>query len=367
MPVHLTLSEVRLTYAGGLVLHTATSGAVAELQELRLMMTEGERLLGIGASRINIAYLSGISADALREIVLATAPALDWRPAGADFVTQLDARFPSLPAPARMLFEMWAVDRAARAQGIPLAQALSGLAPETIPTNQTLFRSDDATLLARAEAYVRRGFTDLKLRVGFGSFAEDLAQLQLLRNRFGTAIRLSVDVNGQWSETQAAKNIGALAPLRLAYVEQPIAAGDWDALARVAQASPLPIMLDESLSSSDAVSTLIARRLPVLAHLKLAKLGGLDRLIACARALAAAGIPVMVGQMNEGVISTLAAAHAAAVLAAPYCELYGADGLANDPAGHLAYHAGQLALPQGPGLGPLPHAPHGRLLWEYQL
>ena len=367
MHPRLALTEISLAYEGGLVLHTATSGAVPELQELRLVMTEGECLLGIGASRINIAYLSGLSADALRAAVLTAAPALDWSLAGAAFTAMLDAHFPALPAPARMLFEMLAADRAARAEGLSLARFLGGADVTVMPTNQTLFRSDDATLLARARAYVSRGFTDLKLRVGFGPFAEDLARLQLLRTTFGDGIRLSVDVNGQWSEAEAPRHLAALAPLGLAYVEQPIAAGDWDALARLVETSPLPLMLDESLSSGEAVATLIARRLPVFAHLKLAKLGGLDRLMVCGRALAAAGMPVMVGQMNEGVVSTLAAAHAAAALAAPYCELYGADGLTQDPAGRLPYHSGQLALPQGPGLGPLPHERAGHLLWEYQL
>lgn len=367
MGPHIAITELSLAYEGGLVLHTATSGAVPELQELRLVISEGDQLRAIGASRINIAYLSGMSAEAVRQTVLEAAPQLDWRLTGQAFVEMLDFRLPALPAPARMLFEMAARDHTARAAGTSLAQSLGGRSVEEIPTNQTLFRSDDATLLARAEAYVARGFADLKLRVGFSSFAEDFARLRLLRARFGNAIRLSIDVNGQWSEAEAAAHLATLAPLGLAYVEQPIAAGDWDAIGRIAAASPSPVMLDESLGSPAAVETLIARRLPVFAHLKLAKLGGLDRLMASGRALAAAGIPVMIGQMNEGVVSTLAAAHAAAALDAPFCELYGADGLANDPAGPLSYHSGQLALPQGPGLGPLPHERSGRLLWEYQL
>lgn len=367
MRPRIALAEVSLTYEGGLVLHTASSGAVPELQELRLVIHDDKQLIAIGASRVNIAYLSGISAKAVTEAVVAAAPLLDWSLTGGAFVGMLDDRFPGLPAPARMLFEMAAMDGAARAAGVSLAHYLGGTSAPAIATNQTLFLSDDATLLARAEAYVARGFTDLKLRVGSGSFDEDVARLALLRDRFGNTIRLSIDVNGQWSETDSTGRLETLEALGLAYVEQPIAAGDWDAMERVATASPLPIMLDESLSSTAAVDTLIGRRLPVFAHLKLAKLGGLDRLMACGRALADAGIPVMVGQMNEGVVSTLAAAHAALALAAPFCELYGADGLMTDPAGTLSYHSGQLALPRGPGLGPLSHEPIGHLLWEYQL
>ena len=103
----------------------------------------------------------------------------------------------------------------------------------------------------------------------------------------------------------------------------------------------------------------------MLAHLKLAKLGGLDRVMWAGRRLQAAGIGVMMGQMNEAVVSTLAAAHAAVALRASCCELYRADGLAADPAGALTYADGRLALPPGPGLGLSVHASAGTVLWEH--
>jgi len=126
-------------------------------------------------------------------------------------------------------------------------------------------------------------------------------------------------------------------------------------------------MLDESLDSPAAVERLIASGAPMLAHLKLAKLGGLDRLMAAGRRLAAAGIGVMVGQMNEGVPSTLAAAHAAVALRAPFAELYGADGLEDDPAGALTYAGGALVLPPGAGLGASAVTAAETVLWELNL
>ena len=80
--------------------------------------------------------------------------------------------------------------------------------------------------------------------------------------------------------------------------------------------------------------------------------------------LQAAGVGVMVGQMNEGVVSTLAAAHAAAALGTSLCEFYGADGVVGDPAGGLRYADGAVHLPPGPGLGLLPTAEVGDLIWE---
>jgi L-alanine-DL-glutamate epimerase-like enolase superfamily enzyme len=189
-------------------------------------------------------------------------------------------------------------------------------------------------------------------------------RLAPLRERFGQRVLLSVDANGCWEADTARAAIAAIAPVGLRYVEQPLPPGDWDEMSALAVRSTVPITLDESLSSMASVERLIACRTPILAHLKLAKLGGLDRLMAAARRLTAAGIGVMVGQMNEGVVSTLGAAHAALALRAPYAELYGADGLERDPAGTLTYAGGTLALPQGAGLGLSASVATENVLWE---
>jgi L-alanine-DL-glutamate epimerase-like enolase superfamily enzyme len=356
-----------LTYRDGLVLHTASAGAVPALDELRLTLWQDGAVVARGATRVNIAYLSGIEPKALVALCLAAVRAVDWHLPWPAIVPALDAALPALPAPARMLVEMAVADGAAREAGQPLAAWLGGEPAPRVATNQTLFQSDDATMLRRAEAYLRRGFTDLKLRVGLTDFATDLQRLRRLRDRFGDAILLSVDVNGAWAPEAAAAHIAALAPFGLRYVEQPVPAAAWDSLVALSRDAPMPIMLDESLDSPAAVERLIGAEAPMLAHLKLAKLGGLDRLMAAGRRLQAAGIGVMVGQMNEGIPNTLAVAHAAIALRAPYAELYGADGLADDPAGALTYADGALTLPPGAGLGAIPVTASNTAIWEQSL
>lgn len=368
----VSLVRVGLHYAGGLVLHTATSGVVPALQEVRLVAERGGVLEAIGASRTNIAYLFNLSVDDAETAVLDAAAALDWDgPADAlwdGLVAQLDARRPALPAVARMVFEMAAADARARQAGLPLWHWLGGTEAAPGETNQTLFWQDEAAMLARAEAYVARGFTQLKLRIGVGAFAEDVQRFRRLRERLGPAARLSVDANGTWDAASAPGRLRALAELGAEYVEQPLPAGAWDETALISRASPVPIMLDESLDGLDAVRRMARERPAPLAHLKLAKLGGLDRLMEAARMLAAAGITCMVGQMNEGVVSTLAAAHAAAAVQAPLRELYGADGLEDDRAGPAPeYRNGQLHIPDGPGLGIVRHPSGGTVLWERTL
>ncbi len=123
-------------------------------------------------------------------------------------------------------------------------------------------------------------------------------------------------------------------------------------MAALAANSPMPLMLDEGLRSADGVAELCAQRHDRLwAHLKLVKLGGIAPTVAAARQLAAAGVPYMVGQMNEGAAATAAALHVACAVAPRFAELYGADGLADDPVAGIAYAEGEVTASGHPGLG----------------
>lgn len=358
MTRRVRLVRATLGYEGGLVLYTATSGPVPTLDEIRLVAEEDGRIVALGATRTNIAYLAGTAQETIEAAVLDVAIGLDWRLPWADLVPAMDRRWPDLIAPARMLFEMAAQDGAAREKGE------TGQASAT-PTNQTLFWQEDASLLARARAYVARGFTELKLRIGIGSFDDDLRRLRLLREAFGPAIRLSVDANGGWSAAEAPGRLDALAVVGLDYVEQPLAFDAWEDTAGLSRVSPIPIMLDEALGSMAAIRRLAETGAAPLAHLKLAKLGGLDRMAEAARLLKAAGIGIMVGQMNEGAISTAAVARIAIALDAPFRELYGADGLTGEAAAPpLTYADGLLHLPPGSGLDRYPIGPSTPVFWD---
>ena len=59
----------------------------------------------------------------------------------------------------------------------------------------------------------------------------------------------------------------------------------------------------------------------------------------------------MIGQMNESAVATAAALHLAVATRPLHAELYGADGLVDDPAEGLAYAGGQVAVREAPGLG----------------
>ncbi|SXF92348.1 muconate cycloisomerase [Klebsiella variicola] len=264
-----------------------------------------------------------------------------------------------------MVLDMALHDLLARQQGVSVAAWLG--ARDGLPawhTNQTLFWGSERQMLEQAQRYVVRGFTQLKLRTGVADFATDLARLQRLRQRFGQQISLAIDVNGQWSLAQAHAAFPSLRELKLSYIEQPLSPANDSQLAEL-YAYGIPIMLDESLNSDAAITRLIAAKGALWGHLKLVKLGGLAPTLAAANRLRLADVPFMIGQMNEGHAATAAALQLCRVVQPAFAELYGADGLTDDPVSGLEYRNGLVTVNDSPGLGVQFNAAQAHLLQEF--
>jgi len=351
--VEVTLHRSQLHYRDGLTLHTASSGSVAALDALYLRLRQGGHT-GVGEVRINIAYLNGLAPHEVISEAMGVLPTVDWKREPEWLIHSFSDWATPFSAPLRTMLDCALHDLCAKRAGVSVARWL-GAEPAghvTWPTNQTLFWSDDETLLARADSYVARGFMDLKLRVGIGVFTDDLRRIDLLRARFGPGLKIAVDANGQWPVDMVPEYLQALAKRAVAYAEQPVAPGDWDAVERLAQDSPLPLMLDESVQSGADVERICALGgAKLAAHLKLVKLGGIAATVAAARHLAVAGVPFMIGQMNEGGAATAAALHVACATRPGWAELYGADGLYDDPVSGLVYQRGAVWSADTPGLG----------------
>jgi L-alanine-DL-glutamate epimerase-like enolase superfamily enzyme len=256
-------------------------------------------------------------------------------------------------------------DLVAKRSGNSVVALLGGAGEPVSLTNQTLFWSSFDDFVARAKAYVDRGFLDLKVRVAVGDVDEDISRIAQMRRLFGSRIRIAADANGQWREAEALEHLKRLAEFDLAYIEQPVTAGDWAAIERLAQASPVSIMLDESVASAADVARICRLGGKVWAHLKLVKLGGIAPTIESAGRLADAGVPFMIGQMNEGAGATAAALHVASVTSPAFAELYGADGLIDDPTSGIAYADGAVRSGRGPGLGVVFFGRQAQILPEF--
>lgn len=326
---------------------TASSGPVAALEELylRAEWPGGE---GWAEARANIAYASGVAAERVPELVAQTLTRLLDAP-DPDAALDRLAAIPTHPL-ARNIVECALLDGTARARGVTLATLL-GAAPDAvprIPSNHCIFAGtsiEDAA--TRAARYAAEGFREIKVRLGVEPPEAEAARLRAIRDAVGDAVHLAADANGTWTVEESATRLRLLEGLRLAYIEQPTSPGDWAAFAAVHARSGLPVMADEGLKTEADLEALARLGPPFLAHLKLPKFGGPRGLVAASRRLRDAGIDVMVGQMNEGALATAATVHCAMAVRPRHAELYGAYGIADDPARGLTYRDGAACIDPG--------------------
>ena len=117
-----------------------------------------------------------------------------------------------------------------------------------LPINGLVWMGDAPFMRAQIRQKLAAGYACLKVKIGSLDFATELALLAEIRAEAGPErLVLRVDANGAFSPAEAPARLAALARFAIHSIEQPIAAGQWPALAALCRASPIPVALDEEL------------------------------------------------------------------------------------------------------------------------
>ncbi len=194
--------------------------------------------------------------------------------------------------------------------------ARSSAPAASVRVNATIATEDPGSTVAAARAAVGAGFTSIKIKGGGEATAEALVtRLAAVRAAVGPEIELRLDVNGAWDATTARLRLAALADLDLAYVEQPIAAGDVPALVGLRRGSPVRIAADESVASRSAARALLEAGAADVLVVKPARVGGALEALAIAEEAAAVGVGVTISTLLETGVGLVTALHVAASLA----------------------------------------------------
>lgn len=147
---------------------------------------------------------------------------------------------------------------------------------KSIPINGLIWMGSKEFMLEQIREKLAQGFGCLKMKIGAIDFQQELDLLDYIRSRFSKdQITLRVDANGAFSIEDALSKLQQLAKYDLHSIEQPIAAGNKEAMKKLCSATPLPIALDEELIGVKNKAILLDEIQPQYIILKPTLLGGI--------------------------------------------------------------------------------------------
>lgn len=252
--------------------------------------------------------------------------------------------------------EMALLDLEARSLDIPVHVLLGGVrrTPEIgLKFSIGAFAPKEAARVASHAMEI--GLKAVKVKVGL-DVSEDIVRVEAVRSTVGPNIRVAVDGNGGWTESDARRAIPHLERLNVNAIEQPLRRGDFRECARLKQRTSIPIMLDESIFTPQDALEAIRQDACDLISVYPGKNGGILRSLEIARMAVTAGIECTIGSNLEMDLGSAAMLHLAVAMPGL------AESVDHDIIGPLYYEKhftqtpiqfrdGRAVVPSGPGLG----------------
>ena len=326
--------------------------AFAEMVLVRLETTG--RCLGIGEAPV-APYLTGetvASVLAAVEILSQAIVGKDARDIVAISAAMHDAIVGN--AAAKAAIDIALHDAVAREYGIPIYRLLGGRTQDIFDCLTLVGNSDPVGDLAEVSARQADGFTAFKLKVANGDLADEAATLVEMRKMLGPNALISADANGGWSTGEATRFVKLVESASPDFVEQPVAAENYDGMMRVARASSVPIGADESIHNIADIRWLLASGAAQGGAFKVMKLGGITRCMEALRLCRALGGEInlsgKLGESSVGNAATLSIAAAVGGVAwgVSLTNKHLVEDIVQEP---LAIERGQIRPIDRPGLG----------------
>jgi L-alanine-DL-glutamate epimerase-like enolase superfamily enzyme len=237
---------------------------------------------------------------------------------------------------ARNALDCAMIDLEAKTCGKRVWDLLGRPAPTARITAYTISLASPDVMAAAAANAAHRPL--LKIKLGGDGDAMRIAEVR----KAAPDSELIVDANEAWTSDNLEQNLGACEAAGVTLVEQPLPAGQDQALTRIRR--PLAVCADESVHDLKSLEGLRERYDAV--NIKLDKAGGLTEALKMADAAQALGFQIMIGCM---VATSLAMAPAMLLSSqARFIDLDGPLLLARDREGGLRYEGSLVYPPEAP-------------------
>jgi o-succinylbenzoate synthase len=151
---------------------------------------------------------------------------------------------------------------------------------QPININGLIWMGDTSFMLEQIKGKITDGFSCLKLKIGANNFEDEIEVIQNIRKEYDEHnLEIRVDANGAFSPSEALEKLNRLEALQLHSIEQPIKQGQWEEMAKLCEATELPIALDEELIGTydpESMTRMLEKLSPAYIILKPSLLGGFN-------------------------------------------------------------------------------------------
>jgi muconate cycloisomerase len=205
-------------------------------------------------------------------------------------------------------------------QHLPEAAAIRR-PPERVQYSGAIATAKPRKAIASAVAMRAYGFAQCKVKVGIDG-VDDAARLRRIRRWIGRKMDLRLDANEAWRPAEVVQKLEQLLSCCVSCIEQPVPHEEVAALAEVRRQTPVPIMLDESLTGFVDAERAIRDQTCDLFNIRLSKCGGfLDSVRLAARAVEA-GLGYQLGchPGESGILSAAGRHWASSIAGIRYLE-----------------------------------------------
>jgi L-Ala-D/L-Glu epimerase / N-acetyl-D-glutamate racemase len=251
-------------------------------------------------------------------------------------------------------FDIALHDIAAQHAGVPIYKFLGGEKNKVLETDYTVSIGDPQKMKADAIKIMEQGFPAVKVKLGENR-EKDVERIKTIREGIGSTHPLRIDANQGWQTAdKAIEVLQALAEYNIEYCEEPILRSRFMELSKVSEASPVPIMADESCGDENDAERLIQLNACTMFNIKLGKSSGFYKGLKVAQLGAKAGMRMQVGGFMESRLGMTASAHLALSNDhIHHCDFDTPLMFTEDPViGGIKYlDKGVIDVPDAPGLG----------------
>ena len=203
---------------------------------------------------------------------------------------------PDLAPVAAIDMALW--DLNGKSLEIPVYKLLGSAVNKALPVDYTLGQEAPLEMARRAVQIAdQAGFTGFCVKVAgkHSSIELDQARVREVRAALGNDYSIRADANAGYSAAEAVEFLRGVQDCNLEFIEQPVAAGDLEALKRVRAATDTRISIDEGLQRLADAHRHAASGAVDIFNIKIPKCGGFHLSRKIAAVAESAGIPCICG------------------------------------------------------------------------